>query len=73
MTECLGQHLRLRQVERILDDRQHSEIARHWSQLGRGRLGVVVTLEQAYLEQAYGAVDSQLLERRLLAQTHVEL
>ena len=39
----------------------------HWSQRGRGRLGVVVTLEQAYR-----AVDSQLLERRLLAQTHVE-
>jgi hypothetical protein len=39
----------------------------HWSQVGRGRLGVVVTLEQAVR-----AVDSQLLERRLLAQTHVE-
>ena len=39
----------------------------HWSQLGRGRFGVVVTLDQSY-----GAADSQLLERRLLAQTHVE-
>jgi hypothetical protein len=39
----------------------------HWSQLGRGRLGVVVTLEQTLR-----SVDSQLLERRLLAQTHVE-
>jgi len=39
----------------------------HWSQVGSGRLGVVVTLEQTY-----GAVDSQLLERRLLAQTHIE-
>jgi hypothetical protein len=39
----------------------------HWSQVGQGRLGVVVTLEQTY-----GAVDSQLLERRLLAQTHIE-
>ena len=39
----------------------------HWSQVGRGRLGVVVTLEQSFR-----AVNSQLLERRLLAQTHVE-
>ena len=39
----------------------------HWSQWGRGRLGVVVTLEQVYR-----TVNSQLLERRLLAQTHVE-
>jgi hypothetical protein len=39
----------------------------HWSQLGRGRLGVVVTLEQTLR-----SADSQLLERRLLAQTHVE-
>jgi hypothetical protein len=39
----------------------------HWSQVGRGRLGVVVTLEQSFR-----AINSQLLERRLLAQTHVE-
>jgi hypothetical protein len=39
----------------------------HWSQVGRGRLGVVVTLEQVFR-----TVNSQLLERRLLAQTHVE-
>ena len=39
----------------------------HWSQVGRGRLGVVVTMEQVVR-----AADSQLLERRLLAQTHVE-
>jgi hypothetical protein len=39
----------------------------HWSQVGRGRLGVVVTLEQLFR-----TVNSQLLERRLLAQTHVE-
>jgi hypothetical protein len=39
----------------------------HWSQMGRGRLGVVVTLDQTYQ-----TVNSQLLERRLLAQTHVE-
>ena len=39
----------------------------HWSQVGRGRLGVVVTLEQVYQTS-----NSQLLERRLLAQTHVE-
>jgi len=39
----------------------------HWSRVGRGRLGVVVTLEQVYQTS-----NSQLLERRLLAQTHVE-
>jgi hypothetical protein len=39
----------------------------HWSQVGRGRLGVAVTLEQLFR-----TVNSQLLERRLLAQTHVE-
>jgi hypothetical protein len=39
----------------------------HWSQVGRGRLGIVVTLEQVSR-----AIDAQLLERRLLAQTHVE-
>jgi hypothetical protein len=39
----------------------------HWSPVGRGRLGVVVTLEQDFR-----TVNSQLLERRLLAQTHIE-
>ena len=39
----------------------------HWSQVGRGRLGVVVTLESLFR-----TVNSQLLERRLLAQTHIE-
>jgi len=39
----------------------------HWSQVGTGRLGVVVTLEQIYR-----SINSQLLERRLLAQTHIE-
>jgi hypothetical protein len=39
----------------------------HWSQVGRGRLGVVVTLEQEFR-----AVNSQLLARRLNAQTHIE-
>jgi hypothetical protein len=39
----------------------------HWSQVGRGRLGVVVTLEQVYRTS-----NSQLLERRLLGQTHIE-
>jgi hypothetical protein len=39
----------------------------HWSEAGRGRLGIVVTLEQVY-----ASATSQLLERRLLAQTHVE-
>ena len=37
----------------------------HWSQVGRGRLGVVASLEQT-------TRNSQLLGRRLLAQTHVE-
>jgi hypothetical protein len=39
----------------------------HWSQVGSGRLGVVVSLEQEY-----SSVSSQLLGRRLLAQTHIE-
>jgi hypothetical protein len=39
----------------------------HWSQWGRGRLGIVVSLEQLYR-----TANSQLLERRLLGQTHVE-
>ncbi len=39
----------------------------HWRQVGRGRLGIVVTLESIF-----SSVDSQLLARRLLAQTHVE-
>jgi len=39
----------------------------HWSPVGRGRLGVVVTLEQVFR-----TANSQLLERRLLAQTHIE-
>ena len=39
----------------------------HWSQWGRGRLGVVVTLEQLF-----GSANSQLMERRLLAQTQIE-
>jgi hypothetical protein len=39
----------------------------HWSQVGRGRLGVVVTMEQEI-----SSSNSQLLERRLLGQTHIE-
>jgi hypothetical protein len=39
----------------------------HWSRVGTGRLGVVVTLEQTVQ-----SMNSQLLGRRLLAQTHVE-
>jgi hypothetical protein len=39
----------------------------HWSQWGRGRLGIVVSLEQEFR-----SVNSELLDRRLLAQTHVE-
>jgi hypothetical protein len=43
----------------------------HWSQIGSGRFGLVVSLEQ--LNGAYGGGGgSQLLERRLLAQTHIE-
>jgi hypothetical protein len=39
----------------------------HWSAVGRGRLGIVVSLEQEKR-----TVNSQLLQRRLLAQTHIE-
>jgi hypothetical protein len=39
----------------------------HWSQISRARLGVVVSLEQTHQ-----TANSQLLERRLLAQTHIE-
>ena len=39
----------------------------HWSQWGRGKLGVVISLEQLYR-----TANSQLEERRLLAQTHIE-
>jgi hypothetical protein len=39
----------------------------HWSEVGRGRLGVVVSLEQTYQTS-----NSQLINRRLLGQTHVE-
>ena len=39
----------------------------HWSQVGRGRFGIVATLEQEYRTS-----NSQLLSRRLQAQTHIE-
>jgi hypothetical protein len=39
----------------------------HWSHLGQGRLGVVVTLEQLFK-----AVDMTKLDSKLLVQTHVE-
>jgi hypothetical protein len=39
----------------------------HWSQIGRGRFGIVVTLEQEFR-----TANSQLLARRLLGQTHIE-
>jgi hypothetical protein len=39
----------------------------HWSQISRARLGVVISLEQTHQ-----TANSQLLERRLLAQTHIE-
>jgi hypothetical protein len=39
----------------------------HWSQVGRGRLGVVVTLEQSFQPSS-----DQLLGRRLLVQTQIQ-
>ncbi len=39
----------------------------HWSEISRARLGVVISLEQTHQ-----TANSQLLERRLLAQTHIE-
>lgn len=39
----------------------------HWSEFSRARLGVVVSLEQSYR-----TANDQLLDRRLLAQTHIE-
>jgi len=39
----------------------------HWRQVGRGRLGIVVTLESVFLAET-----DLLQSRRLLAQTHVE-
>ena len=42
----------------------------HWRAVGPGRLGILVTLEQ--LNGVYGGGGSQLLGRRLLAQTHIE-
>ena len=46
----------------------------HWSQVGRGRLGVVVTLEQVVvtLEQSFQTSNSQLLGRRLLGQAQIK-
>jgi hypothetical protein len=38
-----------------------------WGQVGRARLGLVISLEQEH-----SSVNSQLLARRLLAQTHIE-
>ena len=39
----------------------------HWSQWGRGRLGFVITLQQVFR-----TVNSDRIESKLLAQTHVE-
>jgi hypothetical protein len=39
----------------------------HWNEFGRGKLGVVISLDQEYQ-----TANSQLLSRRLLAQTHIE-
>jgi hypothetical protein len=41
--------------------------AAHWSEVGSGRFGVVISLQQEY-----GSSSSQLLSRRLQAQTHIE-
>lgn len=38
-----------------------------WAQVGRARLGLVISLDQEY-----ASANSQLLSRRLLAQTHIE-
>ena len=39
----------------------------HWGEIARARLGIVISLEQEH-----SSVNSQLLSRRLLAQTHIE-
>ncbi len=39
----------------------------HWSQVGRGKLGIVITMQQTYR-----TANSQLTARKLLAQTHIE-
>ena len=39
----------------------------HWNEFGRSKIGVVVSLDQEYQTS-----NSQLLSRRLLAQTHIE-
>ena len=39
----------------------------HWGAVGRGRLGIVISLDQEH-----STVNSQLLSRRLLVQTHIE-
>jgi|SRR5688572_103745 len=39
----------------------------HWNEFGRSKIGVVISLDQEYQTS-----NSQLLSRRLLAQTHIE-
>jgi hypothetical protein len=39
----------------------------HWLQVGQGRLGIVITMEQVSQ-----TINSQLMARRLLAQTHIQ-
>ena len=39
----------------------------HWNEFGRSKIGVVISLDQEYQ-----TANSQLLSRRLLAQTHIE-
>lgn len=46
--------------------RRYSFGGARWSRVGRGRIGLVATFEMLR------GVDAQLLERRVLAQTHVE-
>jgi hypothetical protein len=55
-------------VENESDTRRRMVIGgAHWSEVGRGKLGVIVSLEQEHQTS-----NSQLLSRRLLAQTHIE-
>ena len=53
----------------VENDSRHRYIfgGAHWNQWGRGRVGVVITLEQVFR-----ALNSDKIASRLLAQTHVE-
>lgn len=47
--------------------RRYSFGGAHWSQWGRGKVGVVVTIEQVFR-----GINSDRIENKLLAQTHLE-